>query len=572
MTNRLALRRGPRPLFEFQRTGPIARQPAGHKPDFDFKGPSTTDGGFNNDQSNATINNVLPKRKSVVLDTLFLVDTLGTSHFEKFTEIDASSRKLNTIDLTALGQLVNIVKADFSDNTLPLEPFAVMPKLEELDLSCNSLRSFDYKSSETMSGDERAWPALVNLNLSFNSCGKSITDLQLIPHLTVLNLSHNNITSLPANLMHFTCLVTLDLAGNQLNSEASFFSLATIQSLQTLILDSNGIKHIPKFQFGFEALSHISLKMNKIEMTEDIQSLTDLELLEDVNIAGNPIILRTKVLATVKQLYASSNIDLRTEDSPDLSIKSKSYAYFKAVPVDPLTLPSFTKQHQRALNKEVKVHSTVQREEPESNVVKPDDDVFMTEFGAKTDEDAPLNLNVQEQATSDEEREVESSVEVGDGIIASVWDEIPVLQQEKRKKLVPARRSEFVTALKRLEFLVTHPDLKIKPRETTAQEKSDSQKIELKRSSAPVKHAVTVTKAKKEIANQLAARTEYTKTEIQQMLRSMNDRLSIVERDLRATDESGQAAIDIALDQRSFADLHKKYETIRAELINTLNS
>ena len=55
------------------------------------------------------------------------------------------------------------------------------------------------------------------------------------------------------------------------------------------------------------------------------------------------------------------------------------------------------------------------------------------------------------------------------------------------------------------------------------------------------------------------------------MLQSMEERLAVVEHELSAADESGQTAVDMALDQRNFASLHKQYETIRAELINTLN-
>jgi hypothetical protein len=56
------------------------------------------------------------------------------------------------------------------------------------------------------------------------------------------------------------------------------------------------------------------------------------------------------------------------------------------------------------------------------------------------------------------------------------------------------------------------------------------------------------------------------------MLQSMEERLAVVERDLMVADESGQSAVDMALDQKNFSMLHRQYETIRAELINTLNS
>ena len=560
--------------FEFQRKGPIARPPGGHKPDFNFTNPSQTS------SSQQTLKSTKPA--TIPIDTLFLVDTLGTAHFENIREIDASSKRLNAIDLSALAQLTNIEKADFSDNTLPLEPFAIMPKLQELDLSCNSLKSFDYKSSETMSGDERAWPSLLVLNLSFNSCGKSIQDLQMIPHLTTLNLSHNGLTTLPANLMHFTCLTTLDLTGNMLNSEQTFFALATIQSLQTLILDKNEIFRIPKFNFGFEALAHISLKNNKIDDIEDIKNLADLELLEDIALTGNPILLHPKVMAVTYQFFANANIELKTQEEVyTVQKRSIPITQMRTIPLDPLTLPTFTKQHQRALNRAIitPVSSTKGKEAEESlgdqlqNImpttsVAPIDDVFMTAFGSKSEEPPPISLG----ETSDQGSTTEEAMPQ---VITSIWNEVPVVQNDKRKKLSERTRTEFITTFKKLEFLVAHPDLRLKPRESpSSQEEIQTETVEEQPliATRPPPPSILPKRRKKEVAAKLAARTEYTKTEVQQMLQSMSDRLSIVERDLHATDESGQNAVDIAIDQKNFADLHKKYEVIRAELINTLNS
>ena len=110
--------------FEFQRKGPITRTQGGHKPDFNFTSQSQ------NSTTQRTIKSTKPA--TIAIDTLFLVDTLGTAHFEDITEIDASSKRLNAIDLSALAQLTNIEKADFSDDTLPLEPFAIMPNLQEI--------------------------------------------------------------------------------------------------------------------------------------------------------------------------------------------------------------------------------------------------------------------------------------------------------------------------------------------------------------------------------------------------------------------------------------------------------
>lgn len=580
-------KRVPRAPYEFERVGPIARQPAGHKPDFTLsvnrppKNRSFSTNSFINSSQ-------IKQKKNVTIDMIFLVDLLHTSDFSNCLEIDGSSKHLNAIDLTAIRQLSSLTKADFSDNSLPLEPFAVLPSLEELDLSCNSLKSFDYKSSESMTGDDRAWASLHTLNLSFNSCSQFLSDLQLIPLLADLNLASNSLSYLPSNLMHFTCLTDLNLANNNLNSDAAFFSLATIPSLRNLNLDGNNIMHIPKFQFGFEALIKLSMKNNKIEMFADIESLLDLNL-EEVNILGNPILLRPPSLAESRQKFASLRIRLIC-DAPPPSIKRSLPPNMRTVAYDPLTLPTFSKAHVRALNrKRVSVDRSVPKQlqslelpqmnspEKQKKVQKPkapaqpahhEDDVFMTAFGSRAEDDE------QEFETPENEVEEEEEEEI---IISSIWNEVPVVQLDKRKKLTPKRRNEFLRAYSQLQFVVSHPDLRLKPRESPSMATEETEETEQTSQDRKPQDIIkgpkiVVVEKKKPVASQLAARTEYTKTEIQKMLSSMQERLGSVERDLQVADESGQTAVEIALDQKNFASLHKQYEQIRAELINTLNS
>lgn len=559
--------------FEFERNGPINRPPGGHKADMSLSVNRPREYQSRNLSNSSTQLLHTKSQKTITLDTLFIVDLLGSSDFEKCTEIDGSSKKLNAIDLSAMKQLTNVAKADFSDNQLPLEPFAVMPSLESLDLSCNSLKSFNFQSSESMSGDDRAWKSLNTLNLSFNMCSRCITDLQLIPLLTNLNLSNNSLTSLPSNLMHFTCLTTFDLSGNMLNGDSAFFSLATIPSLQILVLDNNQIMHIPKFQYGFEALQQISLKNNQIEIYEDFDSLADLDQLENVDILGNPICLRPKHLVVARQTFAAKNINL-TCDEPPPAVKRSLAGPLRTVQFDPLTLPTFTQAHIKALNQKNKKleGSPKKKTRPSSEekqpmpIVKPaqlEDDVFMTAFGSKADEE-PQKLDIQPTELPQQQEEEQ--------VITSVWNEVPVVQLERRVQLTPRRRNDFITTFKKLEFIVSHPDVRLKPRESPSMESDDEEALSEQVPDVIIGKPPVVAKKKKEVATKLAARTEYTKTEITQMLQSMEERLSIVERDLQVADESGQSAVDIALDQKNFANLHKQYETIRAELINTLNT
>jgi hypothetical protein len=319
---------------------------------------------------------------------------------------------------------------------------------------------------------------------------------------------------------------------------------------QNLILDRNDILHIPKLHFGFEALLRISLKNNKIELPEDLYNLADLVSLENVIIAGNPVCLRSPYVSSIKEYFSEKHIEVLPEEiSPIRPFEKKP---MRTIRFDPLTLPMFTKEHMSALNKPPKVETAVKS-----------DNVFMTEIGSQADEDAkPKTIEPTPLPPPPEEP-----------LQTTVWSEVPVLQTELRKKLTTNKRNEYLTAFRRLEFIIANPELKIteKPGSTAQPPKTETpekppQIFEQKKP----KEQKATTGA--ELAQRLAARTEYTKAEIQQILESMDERLTIVERDLLVTDSAGQNAIDIALDQQNFTNLHKLYESIRAELINTLNS
>ena len=595
--------------FEFQRNGPIAR-PVGHKPDFTInvtrKTPQTQTRNIKSPRKTTK------KNQENTIDRLFFVDLVGKTNIFELHHIDASGKKLKGIDLDIFKELENLKTADFSDNTLPLDPFSVLPNLVELDLSCNSLKSFDYQSSELMAEDSRAWPKLQRLNLSFNYASSFISELQYIPHLSDLNLSHNSLSSLPANLMHFTCLTHLNLTGNSINTDQSFFSLATISSLQVLILDDNKITTIPHFNFGFESLRELSLKRNNIEFEDDISSLVGISSLESLNIANNPIVLRSKNLAALRSILSNTQTTLYIDEKPNKVVKKALPAQVKTVSLDPLTLPSFTKQHIKALNRRKRVlrksknktrsinelpqqtiEDVSQEEEEEDNDLemfnytknkgeKPASDtaedaasIFLTVSTTKKEEEAQQQTQIFIEPTELPEPSESAP-------ITSIWNEVPVVQRSERIVLNESRRNQFNLTFKKLEFLVNHPDLRIRPRESPSQEteqessvktKQLQKKLEDTEDRSILRGVSQVPKPKKKVVQgKLEARTEYTKTEVQQMLQSMADRLSIVERDLGSTDETGQRAVDIALDQKNFSTLQKQYETIRAELINTLNS
>ena len=573
-----------RPPFEFQRNGPVVKGPAGHKPDFTLAitRPSQAN------KARPMTSHTPRKTKLLTLDTVFLIDSTKNSNYKKCKEIDISGKKLGKVDLNALRDLRNLKKIDCSDNCLSLEPFAIVPNLEELDISCNGIRKFDFSQSESLvDPGVEAWKSMVKLNLGFNFCSNFLTDIMLMPNLSWLNLSHNNISKLPPNMMHFTNLKYLDLSSNNLNSETAFFALATVPSLETLILDKNQIEQIPTFDFGFESLKTLSIQNNEILSTDDVAVAVSIDTLEEINIIGNPICLKLKEIPYVKQLFQDANIklimnELKKQKKSVLPSKLRTVAY------DPLCLPTFTKQHIQALNKktprkmedqdddnddeyrddEFHVNPDKESEVKLSNPEKVVDNVFMTDVGnvAHEEDEEPKPSDIPETPLPDEDLENENTR-------TSVWDEVPVVQQESRKQLSSKTKTKFDFAFKKLVFIVTHPDLRIKPRESPSSELQETNtKPIINLITKPTPNMQVASRKKRKVASALQARTEYTKTEIQQMLRSMEERLSVVESDLIKVDETGQAAVEVALDQQNFTNLHKQYETIRAELLNTLNS
>jgi hypothetical protein len=147
---------------------------------------------------------------------------------------------------------------------------------------------------------------------------------------------------------------------------------------------------------------------------------------------------------------------------------------------------------------------------------------------------------------------------------------VPVVQLKQRAELSPRRRSKFFSPFQKLKFLVAHPEIRLRPRESTYLKPDKSRVLAEKVPNLLLGRQPLVAQKKSAVAWNLVARTEYTKSAVQNMLQSMEEWLSVVEKDLQIVDDNGKLTVDVRLDQKNFANLHKEYETIRAELINTL--
>lgn len=119
----------------------------------------------------------------------------------------------------------NLVELNCSENYINLEDLRELPSVEKINISHNQIRTFNLQNG--------GFTCLQSLNISFNQIESPfIPHLTLLPSLIDLDLSYNELSTIPQDLSNFTFLKKLNLEGNNFKSDdkASVFwaSLATI--------------------------------------------------------------------------------------------------------------------------------------------------------------------------------------------------------------------------------------------------------------------------------------------------------------------------------------------------------
>lgn len=142
---------------------------------------------------------------------------------------------------------------------------ASLPRLARLYLGCNRLTSVPQASAQGFTG-------LRSLDLSFNfvpaeALFGTVSVLPQLPRLRELDASGNELLHLPASIVGFTALQTLNLSFNKL-SDKCLLSLAKLPALESLVLVKNALTAATDSRsLGFEsfkALQTLDLSCNKI--------------------------------------------------------------------------------------------------------------------------------------------------------------------------------------------------------------------------------------------------------------------------------------------------------------------
>mmetsp|Transcript_13960 Transcript_13960/g.21127 ORF Transcript_13960/g.21127 Transcript_13960/m.21127 type:complete len:594 (+) Transcript_13960:169-1950(+) len=285
--------------------------------------------------------------KEVLLDYKMIMEQHFSKDPSQVLEVLYNGKKITKVDAESLRPFDNIYLLELSDNIgLDVADFYLLPNLQELHLSCNGLTSL---KSVPVPNNMVPFQHLEMLDLSHNAFSNpsSVFDtLSLLPSLKRLNLCGNDLTYLPDDLSLLHELTFLSLEGNHLDEHA-FASLATLPSLSKLNISRNKVKSIPYLQREevdpseheqpqdkpmmpienttldqskleeeeedidvFPSLTMLSIGENLITYDSDLEAMINFPQLEKVFLWGNPIVDRSRDLASARQIASDHQISI----------------------------------------------------------------------------------------------------------------------------------------------------------------------------------------------------------------------------------------------------------------------
>jgi hypothetical protein len=224
------------------------------------------------------------------LDGFMLLDCCRVEFPDEVAQVVLSGLNITNVVAEDLLFFSNLSRLDLSDNEAPLEPFACLPQLVELDFQCNALQHASIPPNGFLS--------LEVLNLSFNCLTtRDVEELSNLLRIRELYLGSNGIRALPPVMDRFSKLETLSLEHNSLSGHEVFNFLAMMPRLRNLNVGHNKITAFPESALsmdskrgaGFYNLVYLNLAHNKITDEADIAFTGELHSLRRLVLYGNPL-------------------------------------------------------------------------------------------------------------------------------------------------------------------------------------------------------------------------------------------------------------------------------------------
>jgi len=223
------------------------------------------------------------------LDGFALLQATGMTLPDDGRTITLPERNFKAVVGEDLTFFTGLVYLDLSENFLPLEPFGVLPALEELRLACNNIHEIG-----DIPPNQGHFERLLRLDLSYNSLTlRSVQVLDAMPSLVELDLCGNNLRGLPLDMFRFPCLEKLLLEHNKIDDNGVFVTLCCMKRLRHVSLAYNFLSSVAPaccYEGFFKFLQHLDVSFNYFGDEESVQPLVQLPRLKTVVLYGNPLL------------------------------------------------------------------------------------------------------------------------------------------------------------------------------------------------------------------------------------------------------------------------------------------
>ncbi|XP_021720530.1 leucine-rich repeat-containing protein 40-like [Chenopodium quinoa] len=217
------------------------------------------------------------------------------SDFNKLQRLDLSFNSLTS--LKGLESCFNLKWLSVQQNKLlNLNGIQALTNLAVFNAGKNKLKSMD---------EVKNLVKLRALILNDNDIG-SISGLDQLIELNTLVLSRNPIRTVGNSLAKQKSIVKISLSNCQLEDIDN--SIKACTGLQQLRLAHNDIKTLPEGLAYSKKLQILDLGNNMISRWSDLEVLSSLHNLKNLNLHGNPIAEKAKLIKKVKKLVPSLEI------------------------------------------------------------------------------------------------------------------------------------------------------------------------------------------------------------------------------------------------------------------------
>ena len=226
------------------------------------------------------------QRSVQVLDGFLLLEASNVDLPEDATRADLSQRNIQVVMAKDFAFFANLCYLDLGGNKVNMDDLVGLRNLEDLRLPCNGIVTFGAEWRE----EEVVFPYMTKLDLSYNKIAPLVWKaLAKIPRLRELDLSCNQIDEVPEVAQGMRALEILNLTENGIGADKCLENLSKIPALQRLNMEKNRVVTVPP-AVEFKKLNWLDLSDNRVECDQDIVALiSNAKNLSTLILINNPI-------------------------------------------------------------------------------------------------------------------------------------------------------------------------------------------------------------------------------------------------------------------------------------------